>query len=966
MKKIYLLIIAALVFSGVVSAQRVAGTVKGVLQDSVSATALSDATVSVIRLSDSTLISFTITSSNGSFEIKNLDAGNYQLISSFQGLQTNKTKFSISAEKPVADMTVIKLSRYYKTMEEVVIKDDAPVKIKGDTIAYNADAFKTKPNATVEDLLKKLPGVQVDKDGAVKAQGENVGKVYVDGKEFFGSDPKLATKNLNADMVDQVEVYDDMSEQAKFNRIDDGSRTKAINLKLKKEKKKGVFGKVYAGYGTEERYDAGISTNFFKGATQTSIIAKSNNTNNIGFTVSDMIGMFSSGGNMGSMMGGGGGNMIVGGGGMGGMNVVRQGGGAMGGFSGGLGGLNLGSTGSGITRSSQAGINYRDTWSKSFDVNGSYFFNNAATNNLKNSLKQASYIDSISLTDEEVISKIENFNHRFNLNMVFTIDSFNSLIYTPNFSYQQSESFADDTLNSIVQKNGTTYVANRSRNVINSMGEGFNWNNNLIWRKKFRRAGRTFSLNLNNTIARNERDRYNTLTSRFFNNGGYKYNDINSDNLNATESKTNNYAITASYTEPIARDKILELNYSRGNNRSHSDWRTMGYNPATGNYDLKVDSLSNVFENENIYDRAGTNFRVVKKKYNFQLGFAVQQTTLESENLTKKSTVKQKYRNLFPTASFNYQFQRSRSLRFNYRGRTNQPSISQLQDVVDRTNYPYIYQGNPNLKQEFSNNITLSYNFFDIVKFRNLFTYITFSNTMNKITNSREDIGGGVQFTQPVNVNGYYNVSGNFNIGFPINGLKGGNFNTTTRISYNRDVNMINRAKNYTRNLSVGEDLRLNYMYKDKLDMGLTASVNYNTVKYTLQKWSNTSYFTHTYSADITLHLPAGFILSTDFDYTFNTGRTNGFNRNYALWNGGLAKQLFKNKRGEIKASVFDIMNQNTNISRNVYDNIIEDVRNTTLQRFYMLTFTYNINRMGGKTMPAMMERATKGIRITQ
>src|SRR5688572_26323517 len=265
MKNLFLFILALTV--GVSSnAQKVAGVVKGILQDSSSTTGLPDATVSVVRISDSSLISFSLTRSNGSFEIKNLEAGTYNLIASFTGLKTMKQKFTISADKPVADLGILNLDKHYNTLEGVVVTDEAPIRIKGDTLAYKADAFKTKPNATVEDLLKKLPGVQVERDGTVKTQGETVQKVYVDGKEFFGNDPKLATKNLNADMVDQVEVYDDMSEQAKFNNIDDGSRSKAINLKLKKDKKKGVFGKAYAGTGTEGRYDVGLNANMFKGA----------------------------------------------------------------------------------------------------------------------------------------------------------------------------------------------------------------------------------------------------------------------------------------------------------------------------------------------------------------------------------------------------------------------------------------------------------------------------------------------------------------------------------------------------------------------------------------------------------------------------------------------------------------------------------------------------------------------------
>jgi hypothetical protein len=318
MKK--LLLLATLFITSLAIAQKPTGTVKGFLKDAAGE-ALPDATVSIMSAKDSSLTSFTLSSNSGYFEMKNIDAGAYYLLISYGGHETLKRPFLISADKPVFDFENIKLEKAYKTLGEVVVTEEAPIKIKGDTIAYNANSFKTKPNATVEDLLKKLPGMSVERDGTVKAQGENVQKVYVDGKEFFGNDPKLATKNLSADMIESVEVYDDMSEQAKFNKIDDGSRSKAINLKLKKDKKKGLFGKANVGYGTDERYDAGLTANFFKGATQLSVIAKANNTNNIGFSISDAMGMFGSGG-----FGSGG---FGGGGGMGGGMTMLRGGAAV-------------------------------------------------------------------------------------------------------------------------------------------------------------------------------------------------------------------------------------------------------------------------------------------------------------------------------------------------------------------------------------------------------------------------------------------------------------------------------------------------------------------------------------------------------------------------------------------------------------------------------------------------------------
>ncbi len=964
MKKFYAVAVLLLIAILPAFAQKVNGVVRGALRDSLSASPLADATVSVIQTSDSSLIAFTVTGPNGEFEMKNLAAGDYKLVATYSGLQTYKKFFSITAAEPTANLGVLKMDRIYKSMEEVVVKDEAPVRVKGDTLAYNADMFKTKPNATVEDLLKKLPGVQVEKDGTVKAQGEQVQKVYVDGKEFFGTDPKLATKNLNADMIDQVEVYDDMSEQAKFNKIDDGSRTKAINLKLKKDKKKGIFGKAYAGYGTKERYDMGLNANFFKGAMQASVIAKTNNTNNIGFTLSDMLGMFSGGGGGGMMSGGSGGGFS---GGMGGMSVVNVGRGGMGGFSGGMSGLNLGSTGNGITASTQLGLNYRDTWSPKLEGNGSYFFNHAKTTNDRVSFRQNFFTaDSLGLNNEQVWSRNENFNHRFNYNLVWSIDSFNSIIYQPSVNFQKSQSFSDDTLSSKIQKGSASYLANLSRNLSNSEGKGYNWSNNVIWRHKWRRPGRTLAVTFNNTLSTNDRDRYSVISSRLYNQSGFKYREINTNNLNTTRSTSNNYGIGFSYTEPLARDKVLEVNYRHSNNQSSSDRYTYDYNTATGRYDQAVDTLSNVFENGNVSDRAGVNFRMVKKKYNWQIGAAVQQTKLTSDNKTRGQNVQQTFRNFFPTAVFQYQFQRSRSLRINYNGRTNQPTISQLQDVTDVSSYPYIYKGNPNLKQEFSNNVMLSYNFFDMLRFRNLFAFVNFSNTMNKIARTTENLGGGVQRISYANVDGVYSLSGNFNMGFPIKKMKGGNFNATSRILYNRDASVVDNVLNYSKNLNVGEDLRLSYNYKSKLDLGITASVNYNNVAYTISKQNNASYFTHNYSADATYTFPKNFILSTDFDYTFNTGRTAGFNQDFAIWNASFAKQVFKNKRGEIKVSVFDLLNQNTNVTRNVSETYLEDVRNSTLQRYFMLTFTYNINRMGGRGMhmPAMMERATRGIRM--
>jgi hypothetical protein len=402
---------------------------------------------------------------------------------------------------------------------------------------------------------------------------------------------------------------------------------------------------------------------------------------------------------------------------------------------------------------------------------------------------------------------------------------------------------------------------------------------------------------------------------------------------------------------------MLEFNYSYVKNRNESDREVFDFDSTHGKYSRLNFNQTNLFQNSNESNRLGTNFRVVKKKYNYQVGLATQRTTLESNNLSKKQLIQQTFTNLFPTASFNYQFARSKSLRFQYRGSTNQPSTTQLQETTEKNNPLYWTRGNSALKQEYDNNLSLSYNFFNMTSFKNYFFRVGYSNTSNKIVNNvisgprvfKEDtILRGVQLTTPVNANGSYNVNGNANVGFPIKKMKGGNFNTTTSVRYGRDISFVDSAQNISKNLNLGETIHLGYTYKEKLDISIGASINYTKAQYSLNSNRNSSYYTYTASGDISYIFPRKFIVSTDIDFINNSGLASGFNQSYFLWNAGLSKQMLKNKRGELKLSVYDILKQNRSVSRNFGSNYIEDVENSAIQRFLLLSFTYNLNRMGG------------------
>ena len=903
------------------------GIVKGIAFDTISKQPVSSSTITLLQKKDSSLVSFTIADNTGKFEITGIANGEYRLLITHVNYYNSSQLFTIDDNHKNIDLGKIIMNDRTKVLSEVVVNSEAPpVTLVGDTIQYNAGSFKTQPNANVEDLLKKLPGVKVEKDGAVKAQGEEVKKVLVDGKEFFGDDPKIATKNLPADAVDKVQVFDKLSDQAQLTGFDDGNSEKTINLKLKKDKKKGMFGKANAGGGTDGRYQGKFNINSFKGARQMSAIGMGNNTNAEGFSFMDILNF------------------------TGALNQLKNGGGNINisiGPDDPLAGL-LGANNRGINTTFGGGVNYNNIIGTKTDFQSNYFY--SRYNPEKTSNIQRQYFSPANLYKQNSYSDNLNNSHRLNLHADYQIDSFTSIKISPSLSYQKTNNKTSSSYITSSQQ-GTQINDGSSDNISNN--EGYNFNTNILFRKKFRKRGRTFSLNVLTSLNNNTgTGSLNSITNFYDQSGLF----IRSDSINQAsdlEGSLSGYNARAVYTEPVFKKSLLEFSLGKSNTKNSSSKTTHDYNSNNGKYDLINNLLTNDFENIYGYNTAGFRFRKQTRNYNYAAGVSWQQSQLEGKiaGLNKDSVVKKTFTNFLPNARFQFYFSRFKNILLNYSTSTNQPSVTQLQPVPDNSNPLYVKLGNPDLKQEFTHTLRLNASLVNPYRNRNLFAFFTFQQTQNKIVNYDRINNLGVDSVLPVNVNGVYNVNGTVSIGFPVHFLKG-SLDISSNLLYYKDKQLLNDSTNKVltntiNTLTLGPEIRLDMSPTEKLNLSLSAGISYSNSQYSIRTKDNSKYFNQEYSTEVDWQLPKKIYFSTDFTHTINGQHAEGFNARVPLWNASLSKQVLHFNRGEIKFSVKDILNQNIGISRSTNQNYIEDIRVNGLRRFFLLSFTYSLTKVG-------------------
>ncbi len=919
MRRVPLLLLCLLAFF--YSFSQKSGVVKGIIYDTLAKKPVSGATITLMRSKDSSLVSFTVADKNGRFEITNIANGQYRLLISHINYHNAASDFKVDDTDKNIDLGNLIINNKSIVLSEVVLnKESPPVTLIGDTIQYNAGSFKTQPNATVEDLLKRLPGVSVDKNGAVKAQGQTVQKVLVDGKEFFGDDPKMATKNLPADAIDKVQVYNKLSDQAELTGFDDGNSEKTINLKLKQDKKKGVFGKINAGGGTDGRYEGKFNVNSFKGARQMSVIGMANNTNAEGFSFMDALNF------------------------SGALNQLKSGGGNFNiSADNDLGGLAGGDSHSGINTTLGTGVNYNNIIGKKTDFQSNYFFSRYNPTSVSETQRQ--YFLPANLYKANSYSNNVNINHRLNLRADIHLDSFRSIKISPSLNYQQSgdnnsSRYATYWPNNNYINNGT------SDNVTNN--KGYNFNTSILYRQRFRKTGRTFSFNLLTNLNDNNGDGHLQSLTKFYDSTGMVSQTDPLNQKNDNQSTLNGFNARGVYTEPVFHRSLLEFSAGRSVTKNTATKTTYDFNNSNGKYDITDSLLTNDFENTYAFTNGGIRFLKKQSKYSIAAGFAWQQAELQGKVISgiKDSLVTKTFQNILPAGRFQYNISQFKYIVLSYTTSTNQPTASQLQPVPDNTNPLYVKRGNPNLRQEFAHNILLNASIVNPFKNLNLFAFFNFQKTQNKIVNNDKIDSLGVDSVMPVNVNGVYNLSGNFSFGFPVHFLKA-NMNIGSDINLYHGRQFINEQTNAIKTKALSPNIRLDMNPSEKINVSLGTTISFNNSKYSIESSLNNKYVNQEYSASTDIQLPKRFYLSTDFSYIINGQPVPSFNAKVPLWNASISKQILRYNRGEIKFSVKDILDQNIGINRTSNQNYIEDTRVNNLRRFFMLSFTFSLNKVG-------------------
>ena len=893
MKKTGLLTFIAFALTGAVLGQHT-GSIKGKLIDSVGHQLLSGASIVVLNIPDSTLAAYTAALGDASFAVDGLAWRKYLLQVRFQGYKTVYRTITLTKEAPIADLGILFPDIRAQGLDSVVIKVP-PVLIRKDTIEFNAGSFKTRPYAYLEELLKKIPGVQIDANGGITVNGQSIDQLLVDGRPFFGGDIQATLGSLPAEIIDKVQVYNALSDQAAFTGFDDGSRRKTINVTIRNNRRQGDFGSAFAAAGTSGTYAGGISMNHLNGKQQISLVGGTNDINSANT------------------------------GGMGNQSVPQAGAG-------------------GITQTTSGGINYRSTWDKNIAVNGSYLYTAGHT-------VSDQQINSLNLFPEDsstsgVINSSRtqtSRNQRVNFTIEDKSDPSNTILFKPNVVVDHGETilFQENTLTG--RQSPDTLYRSAGRNSATSDRQSVS--GELLYGHNFGKSLRTVSISLQ--AAENEMKSIGFTNTRTT----YVLPAAYTDNLDLNSINTSHrsgISSTITYTEPMGRGQALEVAYKYRYSSEFSSDRTYNLNSISLKYDIPDSLLSNAYSNVYSTQNASVGDRLQGKKYVLTAGIGIQADDLTGNNRTDGSILKEKYLSVTPVAGLTLNLAENQSLLLNYDGRAVPLSIQQLQPLNATTDSLYIQKGNPYLKQPYVHTFSAVYNCLSAGAGQSLSVTFNGSITRNAVQNAIVQLANGTQIATPANVNGSYTLYGSINYSAPVKGW-GSRIDLLSSANFTCIPSFLNNTRNDTRTTTLNETISWTTNFSGKFDLTLNAASAYNMVHYSLQASPAGNYFTEVVSASA-YYFVGYWALGTGCYYAFNNSLPSGFQVGTPILSPTVARRFLKNKRAEVKCTVSDILNQHEAVFRSVTTNTIQDTRSNLQGRYFMLSFTYSLSRFGSRT----------------
>jgi hypothetical protein len=859
----------------------------------------------------------------GKFQFDGLKPGTYSLSVTYMGYQSYTDTIELQDD---LNLGTLQITQIALNLDEVEITGKAPLATQsGDTTQYNSNAYKVNPDANAEDLIRKMPGVLFE-NGKAQVQGEEIKQVLVDGKPFFGDDPNVALRNLPAEVIEKVQVFDQQSEQDRFSGFNSGETTKAINIITKPGKRQGEFGKVYAGIGEEGLYRAGGNINILKGDTRLSIIGQTNNINQQNFAGEDLSGLFgSSGSRRGGRRGGGGADpsdFLV--------NTLN-----------------------GIATTHALGLNYTDKWADKVETNVSYFFNQTE-NNARSVIFQDFLSDRLlgQTYSEENLADNRTTNHRLNAQVEYEIDRNNTISIRPRLSLQQSDGQEQTNGETLLQNlllSSTDFDLQTNLNAIN-------FSNSLNYRHRFAKRGRTISLNIGTNYNQQEGERFLASENRFLQDTAFTENLDQFAGLNETGWT---HSASVRYSEPVGEKAQLQFGAEASQQNTDGEQETFD-RAADGEFSDLNPLLSNIFETTYRTQEGSVGLRFRDKELIFNGNIVAQWAQLSGDQVfPAPEAIDRRFFNFLPRLFMRYQFSKDANLRAGYFGRTAPPSLRQLQEVIDNSNPLQLSTGNADLQQDYTHRVFARYSKTNTDKASVFYILLSAQYTQNYIGNSTFTADQnvmvrpgiflqlGAQLRQPVNLDGYWNARAFTTYGFPLSAIKS-NLNFSVGGTYQRIPGLINDNLNYANNIGSSLNTTLSSNISERVDFTLSSQTSYNRVRNSLNTALDNNFLNQSTRLGVNFLIGNGWVLRSSVNHQLFDGLSEGFNQNFWLWNAEAGKKILDDK-AEISLSVFDILGQNNSISRNVTDVFIEDVQTEVLQRYVMLNFTYNIRHFGKK-----------------